>query len=327
MRQLCTLESESAARTLAAYLITQRIVAHAEGEAAGHTVWVRDEDQLESARAILLQFQANPGDARFQGAERTAEKFLRDEAQAMRRKQSNVVEMRGKWGSGTGALSAQRCPVVLGMIAISILVAILTFNREGASTSTVRNLLLFVDPAVFRPPYPSVEPTFFTSIGSGQVWRLVTPIFIHYGLSHIIFNVWLLYVLGGQIENRRGSLRFFLLVLALAIVSNVGEAIASQLKLPEVFAMFGGLSGVGYGILGYLWMKVKFDNSAGFVLARETVFIGIAWFLLCILRDIPPFASLLSGLLPDGIANTAHAVGLFAGMAIGYAPVLFRSRA
>jgi hypothetical protein len=73
-------------------------------------------------------------------------------------------------------------------------------------------------------------------------------------------------------------------------------------------------------------MKVKFDNSAGFTLSKESVFIMVAWFALCILRDFPPFDGYLGGLISGRVANTAHLVGLFLGLAIGYAPVMFRRK-
>jgi GlpG protein len=141
---------------------------------------------------------------------------------------------------------------------------------------------------------------------------------LHFSITHLVFNLWCLFDEGGQIEHRHGSLYFLLLVAALAIPSNIAQALVSG---PN----FGGMSGVVFGLLGYLWMKVKFDNSAGFVLSKQTFGIAMAFFALCIVKDYPPFNSFLGGLLPP-IANTAHLVGLTMGLAIGYAPVLFRKK-
>ncbi|MGI8982777.1 MAG: rhomboid family intramembrane serine protease [Pirellulaceae bacterium] len=324
MRQLAVLESETAARKLAAYLVTERIAAHAESDAAGHIIWVRDEDQLQKAKEILAHFQQSPADPRYQGAEKTAETVRREEDRRRREKASNVVEMRGRWGAGAGI--RKRCPVVLAMIAASVLVAILTNGGSHAGGNAILQNLLFVDPILFTPEHIAEQPHFWSSILAGQVWRLITPIFIHYGWMHLVFNMWALFVLGGQIEDRRGSPRFLLLALVLAIASNLGESLFAQLQLPETLAMFGGMSGVVYGAFGYVWMKAKFDNSAGFTISRETVFIMMVWFALCILRDFPPFDSFLGGIMRDRVANTAHAVGLMMGVALGYAPVLIRKR-
>lgn len=324
MRQLAVLESETAARKLAAYLVTERIAAHVETEKAGHILWVRDEDQLAKAKEILAHFQQSPADPRYQGAEKSAETVRREEDRRRREKASKVVEMRGRWGSGAGI--RKRCPAVLAMIAASVLVAILTNGGNHDGGNAILQNLLFVDPILFTAEHIADHPHFWSSILAGQVWRLITPIFIHYGWMHLVFNMWALFVLGGQIEDRRGSPRFLLLALILAIASNLGESLFAQLQLPETLAMFGGMSGVVYGAFGYVWMKAKFDNSAGFTISRETVFIMMVWFALCILRDFPPFDSFLGRLIGGRVANTAHAVGLILGVAVGYAPVLLRKR-
>ncbi|MFN0019318.1 MAG: rhomboid family intramembrane serine protease [Pirellulaceae bacterium] len=324
MRQLTVLQSEAAARKLVAYLVTERIAAQVDADKTGHIVWVRDEDQLARAKEILAHFQASPDDPKYHGAEKAAESIRRDEERQRREKLGNVVEMRGRWGSGTGI--RRRSPLVIALIAISVLVAILTNGGRQPQGNAILDKLLFVDPASFAAAPLEKLPNFWNSILAGQVWRLVTPIFIHYGWMHLIFNMWALFVLGSQIEERRGPLRFLLLVLLLAVVSNFGESVAAQLKLPEQLALFGGMSGVVYGTFGYVWMKAKFDNAAGFMIAKETVFIMMVWLALCILRDFPPFDSFLRGMIGGRVANTAHVVGLVLGVAIGYAPVLLRNK-
>ena len=324
MRQLTVLESETAARKLAAYLVTERIAAHVEADKAGHIIWVRDEDQLAKAKEILAHFGESPEDARYQTAEKSAETIRRDEDRRRREKLSNVVEMRGRWGSGG---IKKRCPLVIGMILVSVLVAVATNmaqNREGS----VFRALKFADasPGSVRidPANPQTlmitapDRDIWSGLRSWQIWRLLTPILLHFSIMHLVFNLWCLFDEGGQVEDRRGSLYFLLLVLALAIPSNIAQAVVSG---PN----FGGMSGVVFGLLGYLWMKVKFDNSAGFVLSKQTIGISMGFFTLCIIKDYPPFDSFLGGLLPP-IANTAHLVGLTMGLAIGYAPVLFRKK-
>ena len=312
MRQLGTLATESDARRLAAYLITQRIDAEAEQDGASWVLWVRDEDKLAAARDAFTHYQANPNEARYQGAERTADNLRREEEQRRRSAQKNIVEMRGNWGSGTAV--ARRCPLVIALIAAAVLVAL--FTKVGAMPATMSPLreLLFVDPILFfSAPHAG---NMFASIARGEVWRLVSPIFLHFGWMHLVFNLYWLYLLGGQIENRRGTWRFAALVLGIAVVSNAAQALASD-------HFFGGLSGVGYGLFGYMWMKVRFDNSSGYQLHPQTIFLMMLWFFLCIAAVVPPFDAVLGKQLGN-VANVVHAAGLIFGIAVGYAPVLWK---
>jgi len=66
------------------------------------------------------------------------------------------------------------------------------------------------------------------------------------------------------------------------------------------------MSGVIYGLLGYVWLRGKFDPGSGLYLHPSTVTMMIIWFFLC-----------LTGIV-GSIANVTHAVGLGMGMAWGY---------
>jgi GlpG protein len=314
MRQLGTLPTESQARRFAAWLVTQRIDAEVEPDRSEWLIWVRDEDKLPKAREALAHFQKNPDAPLYQEALKTAEALRRDEERKRREGQRNIVEMRGKWANSP---AGRRAPVVMAMIAISVIVFLLTEMQPGAANaSSIRDQLLFVN----RHTSPELFAKYgmFASIAQGEVWRLVTPIFIHYGFMHIVFNVWMFFVFGTQVENRVGSFAFAAICLAIALISNVGQALAYP-------SLFGGMSGVVYGLLGYIWMKVKFDNSAGYQLHPQTIFIAMLWFVLCILASTPAFNRLL-GPAFGNVANVAHAAGLFAGLALGYLPTLLPRR-
>ena len=141
----------------------------------------------------------------------------------------------------------------------------------------------------------------------GQVWRLLTPIFIHMNVLHILFNMLWLRDLGSMIEGRQGSLRLLLLVVVIAAVSNVGQFYGGG---PH----FGGMSGVVYGLLGYVWMRGKYDAGSGLFLHPTTVTMMLIWFFLCLLRFIP------------NVANWAHGLGLVLGIAWGYLSALHAPR-
>jgi rhomboid protease GlpG len=314
MRQLVIFESQEQARRLAAYLVTQRIAAHAEQENGGYGVWVRDEDQMPSAREALAHFRENPDDPRYDGVESTAIALKRKQEAERDARQKNVVEMRGRWGSGAGI--RRKCPLTIGLIVISVLVSLATNTllKPDTPPNAILDSVSFVRSTERRSNFADVK--------RGQLWRLVTPAFIHFGPMHLIFNLWLMYFMGGQIEDRLGARLFAQFVLVAAVLSNVAQA--GVMQWMHHAASFGGMSGVGYAVFGFLWMKVKFDPAAGYQLDRVNVIILLAWLVLCILREYPPFDVIL-GLLPN-VANTSHVVGLAVGVAVGYAPLLIKRR-
>src|SRR5262245_19799385 len=319
MRQLGTLPTEFAARRFAAWLVSERIEAHAEQEPTGWVIWVRDEDQLPQAREALDHFREHPDDARYQGAEKSAETILRDEEQRRRQALGNVVEMRGRWGSAVPGMGGvkRKAPLVKLLISLSALVALLTWGdtmNEGELQGRPGALYLsmvFVDPTAAIGAGNQIDV--WASIRRGEVWRLVTPILIHYGLMHIVFNVFALYSFGSVVEERRGSRFFLMLVLAIAILSNAGQAIETSMR--HGIPLFGGLSVVVYGLFGYVFIKARYDSRERYYLSPGTAFIAMLWFVLCILRDIPPFHAFLRDAIPP-IANSAHGVGLIVGATI-----------
>jgi GlpG protein len=142
------------------------------------------------------------------------------------------------------------------------------------------------------------------------VWRLVTPIFLHFGILHLLFNMYMLYDFGRLVEGRRGTLRFGLLVLVIAALSNYGQFYF--MFLDRTYPSFGGMSGVIYGLFGYAWMKSRYEPTAEIFVHPNTVVLLIIWFILCLVGVIP------------NVANWAHGVGLAVGMAIGIAPYMWR---
>ncbi len=140
-------------------------------------------------------------------------------------------------------------------------------------------------------------------IVQGQVWRLVTPIFIHFGLLHVGLNMLWLWQLGSLIEHIRGAPLFAALVFISAIASNLSEFYVSG-------PVFGGMSGVIFALLGYLWMQGKFNPSFGVQLNPTLITMVMIWFVVC-----------WSGVLELAgihIANTAHTVGLLSGALWGF---------
>lgn len=152
--------------------------------------------------------------------------------------------------------------------------------------------------------YPVPQPFVFGGIVGPDKWRLISPIFVHFGLMHFVFNGLWLCLLGSPIERLSGSLHLILVVLLCGLVSNMGQFVWTS----SVY--FGGMSGVIYGLLGYIWMRNLLAPDPRIALPRELIIFMIGWLFFCM-------TGILDVLLGVGIANAAHATGLIIGMLLG----------
>lgn len=314
MRQIGSVTSEQEARRFEDYALTQGIKTRVEPETDGWAVWVYDEDHVPQGREELAQFQQNPDDPRYREAGRQAESRRKEEQRKNEQHRKRMVDVRERWGRSP----LSRCPVTITLIVISLLVGLGT--RLGSQREPLIDWLS-IAPYVERGGWIVWDG--LAAIQQGQIWRLVTPIFLHFGPLHLLFNMFMMFQLGAFVELVRGHFRMALFVLVIAIPSNVAEYYLSTslfLKDPDFAGiiafdrspLFGGMSGVIYGLFGYIWMKSRFEPGSGFFIHPNTVFILMFWFVLgFVLRDL-------------NIANMAHAGGLVTGMLLGYAPTFWR---
>jgi GlpG protein len=310
MRQIATLPDEAQARTLSDHLLTLGIETRLESAAGAWEVWVCDEDKLARAREELAAFTANPADERFSASARGAEavrlKEWRQE-QNYRRRQERAEAAIARAGTG-------HRPLTLALMTTCIVVAVASnLGEQPEPVLQGLHISSYTPIGGGRISWP-----YLSDIRAGQVWRLVTPIFIHFGLLHLVFNMTMLYIFGTQIETRRGTLRFLALVLVLAVFSNLAQYYLGRSTFQGwrfIIAgspQFGGMSGVLYGLFGYLWVKSVFEPELNLSVDPTTVAILIIWFVVC-----------LTGILGP-IGNVAHAAGLTGGLVIGYASTLWR---
>lgn len=289
MRLIGQLADEAAARTFADYLYAQGIENQVEAQKGeGWAVWINDEDKIELAANLLRAFRENPADPKYQAKAKEAAERREEESKDLARYRKKIRDRRylfrplTEYGFG---------PLTFVLIVLSVVVAILSNfgkNREALQP------FFIVDPNTFIPGAGIAQ------LLHGELWRPITPIFIHFGPLHIIFNMLWLRDLGSMIEGRQTTWHLLALVLVIGICSNVGQFYWTG------NLYFGGMSGVVYGLLGYIWIRGKFDPGSGVYLHPSTVTMMIIWFFACFTPLIPH------------VANTAHAVGLVMGMAWGY---------
>jgi GlpG protein len=142
------------------------------------------------------------------------------------------------------------------------------------------------------------------SLALGQYWRLFTPMFIHFGVFHIAFNGLWLWEFGRRIETLTGSFHFLMLMLVIGLISNYCQ------YLWDGPSLFGGMSGVLYGLLGYIWIRNLIAPSPSLRLPKGIIGFMLIWLAVCM-------SGAITFLFGAGIANAAHVSGLLAGMALG----------
>lgn len=306
MRQIGTIADEGQARRIGDYLQTLGISTRIDPAAEGWIVWVHDENRLNQARSELTTFQATPDDPRYHAAEATARDLRKQAERTQREHARQSVYLRDRWLHR----SPRRVPVTLFLIAVSVGVFVLPFVDVGLGrtvTSAFRFATLRViraeepDPAVWEASLWMEHLGDLIQVREGQVWRLVTPIFLHFSLLHIVFNMFWLAELGGQFEMLRKSWRLALFVLASGIASNLVEYLWSG-------PGFGGMSGVVYALFGHAWMHAHYDPAGPWRLRGNSIPIMLIWLMLGMTGILGP------------IANGAHLGGLVVGMAIGVVP-------
>ena len=138
-----------------------------------------------------------------------------------------------------------------------------------------------------------------------QWWRIFTPALMHFSELHLIFNLLWWYLLGGQIEKRCGSLK----LLAIFVLSAWGSGFAQNWFEG---ANFGGLSGVVYALLGYLWTMSRLAPSRGLGIDLSYVGLMLVWMVIGFYE---PFNL--------AIANMAHLFGLLSGCLLGWLDAKF----
>jgi GlpG protein len=136
----------------------------------------------------------------------------------------------------------------------------------------------------------------------GQPWRLVTSALPHGDLFHLLFNLVCLWLFGTLVEEVFGHWKTALLILFLAAGSQAAE---------YAFMAGGiGLSGVGYGLFGMLWVLSRTDERFEGAIDRTTVLIFLGWFVLC---------CVVTALDIWRFGNVAHGAGAILGALVGFA--------
>jgi GlpG protein len=287
MRQVAAFDDERRARHFADVLCTHDIDTDVSTAREGaFAVWVMNEDDVETARAALARFEAEPDAEDHVAAEGALDRKRRAAEDEAKKSRHRVVDMRKRFHRPSGGPPAVTFVLVAASVGATLAVTFL------------KNQALF-DLLAIGPMVEAFRGREFEAVLHGAVWRLVTPIFIHLSFLHILFNMWWLVDLGGALETRLGPVRFLSLVLVTAVISNVAQYAISGSPA------FGGMSGVIYALVGYIWVRERLDRSFGLGLPPNSMLILMVWLVLGFVGAV------------GAVANITHLGGLLAGGAFG----------
>ena len=184
--------------------------------------------------------------------------------------------------------------------------------KKPVITSTIIGLNILVFLAMLLSGLPLVDPTaeqvlrwganFGPLTESGQWWRLLTACFLHFGIIHIGFNMYVLYQAGFFTERLFGGVRY----LTLYLMAGVGGNLIGLLLHPNVVAAgaSGAIFGVYGGLLAYLLRYRGVINRQAAQAVSRSVFIFLGY-------------NLFFGLADRHTDLTAHIGGLVTGFLVG----------
>ena len=221
-----------------------------------------------------------------------------------------VAEQPARRGGGFFA-SLRRSPLTAAVLLLTFIVAAITLlggNFETIRWFSFTDFRIDGDYAYFA----TLEQT----LSEGQWWRMITPIFVHFGLLHLAMNSMWYWELGRRIEQRQGASMLLGLTLLFGVISNLSQYAFGG---PGIF---GGLSGVLFGLLGHCWLFQKVSPNEAYRLPPGVVVLMLVWLVICLtgVVDVVSFGTL-------AIANAAHVGGLVGGCITGVVGGMLARRA
>ncbi|CDG19579.1 rhomboid family intramembrane serine protease GlpG [Xenorhabdus doucetiae] len=132
-----------------------------------------------------------------------------------------------------------------------------------------------------------------------ELWRYLSPALLHFSLTHLLFNLALWWYFGSQVERKIGGGKLFEITIVSAIFSGWAQSLFSG-------SHFGGLSGVVYALIGYVWLTGEISPKRGISAPRGLIAISVIWLLVGYFN-----------LFSLKIANAAHVSGLILGLLMG----------
>ncbi|MCH2256912.1 rhomboid family intramembrane serine protease GlpG [Alteromonas macleodii] len=269
---LIAFNQQSPAHLLANYLTSQHIQAAVIQHDKEFVVVLDNHDHLDRAKIIADGFLANPTDPKYQ--------------QAAWDNGKNVRLAPSGNGFSMGNIIADAVKAPFTSVVFILCVAVYLLSLFGLFAPIAQHLLM--------QPFSILSQ-------NHEWWRLLGPAFIHFSALHIIFNLLWWGMLGAKIERILGMSMLLIVFLVSATISNAAQALFSDPVQGNLF-LFGGLSGVVYAVMGFVWWLGWLRPSWGLSLPNSIVGFMLVWLVLG-----------YADILWVNMANAAHTAGLISG--------------
>lgn len=186
---------------------------------------------------------------------------------------------------------AVKVPIVVCLIILSGVGALLVETKLGNA---------WLHYFTFRDFNGSYFIPLAESLAGGEIWRLLTPAFLHFGIFHVLFNSLWMWDLGRRLEFFLDKWHFLLFFIITGIASNCAQYLWSG------SANFGGMSGVVYALVGFIAVRQRIAPHPLVAVSPALIGFMLIWLVLCMTGAVDYFIS-------GSVANAAHVGGLLAG--------------
>ena len=269
---LIAFNQQSPAHLLANYLTSQHINANVVQHEKEFVVVLDNNEHVDRAKVIAEDFLANPTNPKYQQAAWDSGK--------------NVQLAPSGSGFSLSKIMSDAVKAPFTSVVFVLCAAVYLLSLFGLFAPIAQHLLM--------------QP-FSVLAQNHEWWRLLGPAFIHFSALHIIFNLLWWGMLGAKIERTLGISMLLIVFLVSATISNAAQALFSDPVQGNLF-LFGGLSGVVYAVMGFVWWLGWLRPSWGLSLPNSIVGFMLVWLVIG-----------YADILWVSMANAAHTAGLVSG--------------
>ena len=289
MHKAVTVSARIDLRPFLAVLKSYQIWHHVTEESGQLVLWAQDETQARMIADAFDQWQAG------------ALNIPHSQQFADANKNTDLVPVRSMMQGFINALWL--APVTVLVILACVAVALI--SDLGSDLQSVYGLLF---PDVAAPgQFPLLA--LVSGLDSFSLWlRTLTPVLLHSGAVHLIFNMLWFWFFGRMMEPVLGKMIYLLAIVLMAFGGNVVQYLWSGSVL------FGGMSGVIYGQIGLIWMWQSLKPYTALRLPLPMIMMFI---VALVVMEVLSLSEVLA------VATAAHVGGLLTGMLCGLALGIF----